>query len=86
MEPGFIELSKGNFASGLKLLNQDDQWHDDNNDLQGPFRLGFPRAQGWGEDLLVASLLKRSANAKKPIKVFFKILGGLFNPEPRPCF
>jgi hypothetical protein len=84
MEPAFAELAKGNFAPGLKLLDQDDQWYDDNNDLQGPFRLGFPGAQGWGEDLLVASLLRRSGEEKHPIKVFSKYwqVCSILNQDP----
>ena len=66
MNPGLRDLAGGAFASGLCKLNEDPEWHDDRTDLDGPFRLGFPRAQGWGEELLVASLLKRHAGTLKP--------------------
>ena len=71
MEVAFRELANGHFESGLAKLNQDPRWHDDCTDLIGPFRLGFPGARGWGEDLLMASLLKREAvNLAMPVKVF----------------
>lgn len=71
MNPGFRDLAAGAFESGLAKLDADPEWHDDRLDLEGPFRLGFPRAQGWGEELLVASLLKRHADASKAtVQVF----------------
>ena len=71
MNAGFRDLADGAFESGLAQLDTDPEWHDDGLDLDGPFRLGFPRAQGWGEELLVASLLKRHAHASKaPVQVF----------------
>jgi hypothetical protein len=71
MNPGFQDLATGKFRIGLDQLNADLKWHDDRLDLEGPFRLGFPGAQGWGEELLVASLLKRHADASKaPARVF----------------
>jgi len=71
MNPGFRDLAEGAFESGLARLDKDPEWHDDRVDLDGPFRLGFPRAQGWGEELLVASLLKRHAGASEnPVEVF----------------
>lgn len=65
MNSPFRDLTSGEFATGLAKLNEDPEWHDDRADLDGPFRLGFPRAQGWGEELLVASLLKRHAGTSK---------------------
>jgi hypothetical protein len=70
MNPGFRDLAIGAFRSGLAKLDEDPEWHDDRTDLDGPFRLSFPGAQGWGEDLLVASLLKRNAvTSKTRVKV-----------------
>jgi hypothetical protein len=63
MNTGFQDLAAGAFEQGLAQLDADPEWHDDRLDLEGPFQLRFPRAQGWGEELLVASLLKRHANA-----------------------
>lgn len=71
MNPGFQDLATGAFQNGLAQLDADPEWHDDRLDLGGPFRLSFPCAQGWGEELLVASLLKRHADASKaPVQVF----------------
>lgn len=71
MNPGFQDLAAGAFESGLAKLDADPEWHDDRPDLDGPFRLGFPGARGWGEELLVASLLKRHAHASKgQVQVF----------------
>lgn len=67
MNPGFQHLATGMFQIGLAKLDADPEWHDDRPDLEGPFRLSFPRAQGWGEELLVASLLKRHADASKAV-------------------
>lgn len=70
MNPGFKDLAAGAFESGLARLDADSEWHDDQLDLAGPFRLGFPGAQGFGEELLVASLLKRHAHASRaPVEV-----------------
>jgi hypothetical protein len=68
MNSGFADFAAGSFESGLSKLNEDPLWHDECTDLSGPFRLGIPGAQGWGEDLLVASLLKRNASVA-PVKV-----------------
>lgn len=65
MNAGFLDLAAGAFKSGLAQLDVDPEWHDDRQDLEGPFRLGFPSAQGWGEELLVASLIKRHADASR---------------------
>lgn len=65
MKAGFRDLAAGKFECGLSRLGDDREWRDDRLDLEGPFRLGFPCAQGWGEELLVASLLKRHANASR---------------------
>jgi hypothetical protein len=65
MNAGFRDLAAGAFESGFAKLDEDPEWHDDRVDLEGPFRLSFPRAQGWGEELLVASLLKRHAGTSK---------------------
>jgi len=66
----FIELAKGNFDTGLKILEQDSDWQDSLNDLEGPFKLEFPGVSGWGEGLMLASLLKRYAANQKRIRVF----------------
>ena len=67
----FQDLANGDFKGGLAKLDKDPNWHDDRKDLNGPFCLGFPQAQGWGEDLLIASLLRRCADTSKtPVKVF----------------
>lgn len=67
----FERLAEGHFKSGLEQLNQCESWHDDDESLDGPFFLGFPDKEGWGEGLLVASLLKRCyASMEKPIIVF----------------
>jgi hypothetical protein len=69
----FQELAKGDFESGLAKLNQHSGWHDDRTDLRGPFGLRSPGAKGWGEGLLVASLLmlkRDAANLGVPVKVF----------------
>lgn len=71
MNAGFRDLAAGAFVAGLAKLNEAPEWHDDNVDLDGPFRLSFPATRGWGEDLLVASLLKRYAvKSGAPAKVF----------------
>ncbi len=71
MNDAFRALAGGKFARGLAILDKCPDWHDDRSDLEGPFRLGFPRAQGWGEELFVASLLKRYAETSTaPITVF----------------
>lgn len=68
---GFQDLATGEFENGLALLDADPEWCDDRLDLGGPFRLRFPHTQGWGEELLVASLLKRRADASKAtVQVF----------------
>jgi hypothetical protein len=73
MNPGYRDLAAGAFDSGLAKLDGAPEWHDDRTDLNGPFRLSFPRAQGWGEGLLVASLLKRhAAKSAASVKVFAK--------------
>ena len=70
VKKAFQKLANGEFDDGLKELNQD-LWKDDRTDLAGPFCLGFPFVQGWGEELLVASLLKRySLDLGMPVKVF----------------
>lgn len=71
MNAGFRDIAAGDFKRGLAKLDSDREWHDECSDLEGPFRLGFPRARGWGEELLVASLIKRHADASKtPVPVF----------------
>jgi hypothetical protein len=67
----FRDLAQGNFQSGLHKLAGDEQWRDDVTTLDGAFYLGFPGAQGWGEGVLMASLLKRyAASSHKTIEVF----------------
>jgi len=51
----------GEFSKGLSKLRRKDVWKDGQSELNGPFDIRFPRAQGWGEQLLLASLLKRHA-------------------------
>lgn len=63
MNSGFKDLAAGRFGSGLAKLDAESAWHDDRLDLSGPFRLCFPGVEGIGEELLVASLLKRHAHA-----------------------
>ncbi len=71
MSDAFKDLAEGDFENGLGKLYDDDQWCDDIERLDGPFYLGFPGAPGWGEGLLLASLLKRhAADTEKQIKVF----------------
>jgi hypothetical protein len=71
MNGAFKDLSLGKFESGLGKLKQCSLWRDDIEPLDGPFYLGFPGKEGWGEGLLIASLLKRhAANCQKPISVF----------------
>ncbi|SAL80477.1 hypothetical protein AWB67_05631 [Caballeronia terrestris] len=67
----FRRLSMGHLDHGLALLSQSILWSDGNSSLDGPFFLGFPGFPGWGEGLLLASLLKRyAASDKKCITVF----------------
>jgi hypothetical protein len=67
----FRDLAQGNFQSGLHKLAGYKQWREDVTTLDGAFYLGFPGAQGWGEGVLIASLLKRyAASSNKTIEVF----------------
>ena len=59
MSAAFQDFAVGKFQEGLAKLDACDHWHDDRVDLDGPFYLGFPQKAGWGEGLLIASLLKR---------------------------
>ncbi|WP_250481781.1 hypothetical protein [Caballeronia sp. NCTM5] len=61
MDP-FQLLAEGSFERGLELLNRCSSWQDFDESLDGPFFLGFPGKSGWGEALLLASLLKRHAD------------------------
>ena len=71
MSDAFKDLAEGDFENGLGKLYEDDRWCDDIERLDGPFYLGFPGFPGWGEGLLLASLLKRhAADTEKKIKVF----------------
>jgi hypothetical protein len=71
MNDAFRDFVQGNFRSGLRKLAGDEQWKDDDLTLDGPFYLGFPGAQGWGEGVLIASLLKRhAARFDRTIPVF----------------
>src|SRR5882757_9061199 len=63
MSSAFEDLANGNFQNGLLKLSQCTQWQDELNTLDGPFYIGFPGKKGWGEGLLIASLLKRHAAA-----------------------
>lgn len=70
MTSAFSELAAGNFKDGLEKLGEDPCWRDSDNSLDGLFFLGFPGCQGWGEGLLIASLLKRYAvDSQKTIEV-----------------
>ena len=71
MNCGFADLARGNFECGLSKLDQDPKWTDDRRDLDGKFDIGFPGAPGWGEELLVASLLGRHAAASKASAAIF---------------
>lgn len=68
VKEAFRCFAHGNFDGGLRKLDIDPRWHDPRLDLDGPFQLGFPgeAVKGWGEELLVASLLKRSAIRSGP--------------------
>lgn len=57
----FQDFANGAFADGLRKLDADPQWQDASNTLDGPFDLRLPGLPGWGEALLLASLLKRYA-------------------------
>jgi len=52
----------------LRHLMDDPVWHDPSDDLfdqERPIDLRFPGQPGWGEGLLIASLLKRIAAKEK---------------------
>lgn len=61
----FAKFAGGDFDAGLKCLGNDEQWRDELDTLDGPFCLSFPSVAGWGEGVLLASLLKRYAAAHK---------------------
>ena len=66
----FAKFAKGQFRAGLEKLQSDSFWQDSDRSLDGPFFIGFPRS-GWGEGLLLASLLKRHAvHCNRRIPVF----------------
>jgi hypothetical protein len=69
----FADVAKGSFDVGLAKLNDYPAWHDDRTDLDGPFRLAFPGADGWGEELFIASLLKRVMSSGRRVTVFAAI-------------
>jgi hypothetical protein len=71
MESAFELLSRGDFRAGLHKLSTCPDWRDKAETLDGPFYLGFPGKPGWGEGLLIASLLKRYASySKKQISCY----------------
>jgi hypothetical protein len=71
VKEAFKLLASGKFTEGMSLLSNSDAWRDDSSLEAGRFYLGFPRTAGWGEGLLVASLLKRHAVAcGTQVKVF----------------
>ena len=73
----FTRFARGRFEEGLAELQSDCLWSDTHESLDGPFYLGFPRRSGWGEGLLLASLLKRYAvSCNRRIPVF---------AEPQVC-
>lgn len=59
----FGAIADGKFEEGISLLAKCSAWQDERLDLDGPFDLAFPDTPGWGEHLLAASLLKRTAVA-----------------------
>lgn len=59
MSGAFQDFASGKFREGLAKLDACEYWRDGRTDLDGPFYLGFPQKSGWGEGLLIASLLKR---------------------------
>jgi hypothetical protein len=70
MGGAFQDFAGGKFHEGLAKLDACEYWHDDHTNLDGPFYLGFPRKSGWGEGLLLASLLKRHCEVSgRSIKV-----------------
>ena len=62
-QAAFRLLAAGEFDEGIAELGKDPNWEDEDLSLDGRFYLGFPCAPGWGEGLLIASLLKRHAAA-----------------------
>src|SRR4051794_15473535 len=71
MSGAFKDFAVGKFQEGLVKLDACESWRDGRADLHGPFYLGFPRKPGWGEGLLIASLLKRHCEFYgTPIEVF----------------
>ena len=67
----FTQFAKGDFHKGLTELQADCLWRDKDESLDGPFFLGLPRRTGWGEALLLASLLRRRAAARnEQLRVF----------------
>jgi hypothetical protein len=80
----FALLAEGDFSSGLTALNQDPLWQDLSDDLAGPFRLRFQRFKGWGEGLLIASLLKRRfAECQQSVQVHCGAqLGSILRSDP----
>jgi len=66
----FQDLATGNFEAGLRSLSADPHWRDSSSTLDGLFDLRIPGAAGWGEGLLLASLLKRHAvQVQRPAEV-----------------
>lgn len=62
MMDAFRDFAAGNFAGGIGRLEQNPDWTDGQNDPTRPYYLGFPgNMPGWGEGVLLASLLKRLA-------------------------
>ena len=65
----FTDFAEGRFEAGVQNLSESSWWHDDASALNGPFHLCFDQP-GFGESLLLASLLKRrTANIESPIAV-----------------
>lgn len=65
----FSLLAAGDVDAGLKKLSEDRNWNCIENAL--PIFLGIPGAKGFGESLLLASIVKQvRAQAEKRVKIF----------------
>jgi hypothetical protein len=63
LQSAFRSLAAGKFGEGIAELGKDSNWEVEDLSLDEKFYLGFPETPGWGEGLLIASLLKRHATA-----------------------
>ena len=71
MNKAFEHFSSCEFEEGLAGLEKDSRWRDPRLDLAGPFSLCVPGAKGWGEQLMLASLIKRHACSSKTVTEVF---------------